>query len=103
MFVLCCFVYSQIASLVRAKAIISLLSYRDVFFFINRELWQRRRRQQRGRQISNRFRLANTFARTSRFLYISLPSLNGYEGVKMPNFRFYGGRKQATANFSFSF
>ena len=29
------------------------------------------------------------------FLYISLPSLRDYD-VKMPNFKFYGGRKQAT-------
>ena len=36
------------------------------------------------------------------FLYISLPSLHDY-GVKIPNFTFYGGRKQATTNFSFSF
>ena len=36
------------------------------------------------------------------FLYISLPSLHNY-GVKMPNFTFYGGRKQAKTNFSFSF
>ena len=36
------------------------------------------------------------------FLYISLPSLRGYDG-KMPNVTFYGGRKQATAKFSVSF
>ena len=36
------------------------------------------------------------------FLYISLPSLLDY-GVKIPNFTFYGGRKQAITNFSFSF
>ena len=36
------------------------------------------------------------------FLYISLPSLHDYS-VKLPNFMFYGGRKQATTNFlSFS-
>ena len=35
------------------------------------------------------------------FSYISLPSLHDYDG-KMPNFTFYGGRKQATARFSFS-
>jgi len=34
------------------------------------------------------------------FLYISLPSLHDYDG-KMPNFKFYGGRKQATAIFFF--
>ena len=36
------------------------------------------------------------------FLYISLPSLHDYD-EKMPNFTFYGGRKQATMKFSFSF
>ena len=36
------------------------------------------------------------------FLYTFLPSLHDYDG-KMPNFTFYGGHKQATAKFSFSF
>ena len=36
------------------------------------------------------------------FLYISLPLRHDYD-VKMPNFTFYGGRKQATRKFSFSF
>ena len=35
------------------------------------------------------------------FLYISLPSLHDYD-VKLPNGTFYGGRKQATTNFSFN-
>ena len=35
-------------------------------------------------------------------LYISLPSLHDYD-AKMPHFTFYGGRKQATTKFSFSF
>ena len=35
-------------------------------------------------------------------LYITLPSLHHYD-VIMPNFTFYGERKQATMNFSFSF
>ena len=35
-------------------------------------------------------------------LYISLSSLHDYD-VKMPYFTFYGGRKQATTKFSFSF
>ena len=35
------------------------------------------------------------------FLYISLPSPHDY-GMKIPNFTFYGGRKQATMNLSFS-
>ena len=36
------------------------------------------------------------------FLYISLPLLHDYD-VKMPSFTFYGGRKQATTKFFFSF
>jgi len=36
------------------------------------------------------------------FLCISLLSLHGY-GLRIPNFTFYGGPKQATRNFSFSF
>ena len=36
------------------------------------------------------------------FLYISFPFLHDYD-VKMPNFAFYGGRKQATTIFYFSF
>ena len=36
------------------------------------------------------------------FLYISQPSLHDYN-VKMPNFKFFRGRKQATTKFSFSF
>ena len=35
-------------------------------------------------------------------LYISLPSLHDYD-VKMPDFTNYGGRKQETTKFSFSF
>ena len=35
------------------------------------------------------------------FLYISLPSLHDYD-VKMPNCKFYEGRKQATTNLFFS-
>ena len=36
------------------------------------------------------------------FLYISLPLLHDYD-VKIPNFTSYGGCKQATTKFSFSF
>ena len=36
------------------------------------------------------------------FLYISFPFLHDYD-VKMPNFAFYGGRKQATTKLHFSF
>ena len=34
------------------------------------------------------------------FLYISLPFLHDYD-VKMPNYKFCGGRKQATTNLFF--
>ena len=65
------------------------------------------RRRQRELQYSNRLNRQNSnSARASRvhhaFLYISLPSLHGYDG-KMPYFTFYGGRKRATAKFSLSF
>ena len=43
-----------------------------------------------------------SFCTCSTLLYISLPSLHDY-GVKMPNFTFQGGRKQATTKLSFSF
>ena len=36
------------------------------------------------------------------FLFISFPFLHDYD-VKMPNFAFYRGRKQATTKFYFSF
>ena len=35
------------------------------------------------------------------FLYIPLPSLHDYD-VKIPNCKFYGGRKQETTNLFFS-
>ena len=37
------------------------------------------------------------------FLYISLSLLARDYDVKLPNFTFYGGRKQVTTRFSFSF
>ena len=48
---------------------------------------------------SNRFRLAKqqVFMCITLFLYISLPSPHDPD-VKMPNFMFYGGRKQATTH-----
>ena len=44
----------------------------------------------------------NNFARDHAFLYISFLFLHDYD-VKMPNFAFHGGRKQATTKFYFSF
>ena len=57
-------------------------------------------RRQRELQRNNRFnKQNNNFARASRFyFYISLPFLHDYD-VKMPNFTFYGVRKQATTKF----
>ena len=42
----------------------------------------------------------NNFARASRFLYISLPSLHDYN-VKVPNFTFCRGRENKTTTFFF--
>ena len=44
----------------------------------------------------------NNFARASHFFVHFFPFLHDY-AVKMPNFAFYGGRKQATTKFYFSF
>ena len=61
-----------------------------------------RRRRKGERQKSNRLsRQTTTLHVQYAFWYISLPSLHDYDG-KMPPFTFYGGRKQATAKFSFS-
>ena len=42
----------------------------------------------------------NNFARASRFLYISLPSLHDYD-VERLHFTFYGGREHMTTIFFF--
>ena len=56
-----------------------------------------RQQRQRGRQKSSSLNGKTTTLHVHHaFLYISLPSLHDYDG-KMPNFTFYGGRKQATA------
>ena len=62
----------------------------------NRKLKMRRRRES---QISNSLtRQKNNFARASHFLYISLPS-TAWLPVKMPNFMFCEGPKQAMTKF----
>ena len=62
--------------------------------------------QRRGRQREHKKNGLISKTTTSHvhhtFLYISFPFLHDYD-VKMPNFAFYGGRKQATTNFFFSF
>ena len=45
------------------------------------------------------FKISET---STLFLYLSFLFLHDYD-VKMPNFAFYGGRKQATTTFYFSF
>ena len=61
-------------------------------------------RRQRELQQNNRFnKQNNNFARAPCFLYISLPVFFHDYDVKMPNFAFYGGRKQATTKFYFSY
>ena len=58
--------------------------------------------KQRGRQKSNRFRLAEQQLCTcfTDFLYISLPSLHDYS-VKVPNFTFCRGREHKQLPFPF--
>ena len=57
-------------------------------------------RRQRELQQNSRFnKQNNNFARASRFYFcIFLPFFHDYD-VKMPNFAFYGVRKQATTKF----
>ena len=62
---------------------------------------QRRRRRQREHQKSN----LGLFSKTAN-LHLHHSSAAATErlyDVKMPNFTFYGGSKQATTNFSFAF
>ena len=62
-----------------------------------------RRGRQRERQKNNWFISKTTTSHVHHtFLYISFPFLHDYD-VKMPHFAFYGGRKQATTKFYFSF
>ena len=62
-----------------------------------------RRRRQRERKKGNRLNSKTvTLHVRHAFSCISLPLLHDYYG-KIPSFIFYGGRKQATAKFSFSF
>ena len=67
----------------------------------NRKFKMKRRRE--SKKSNSLTRQNNNFARASPFfLYISLPSLHDYP-LKMPNFTFCKGRKQAMTKFSFSF
>ena len=69
----------------------------------NRDLEDPTTRRQRERQKIIGLRSKTTTLNVHHtFLYISMPFLHDYD-VKMPNFAFYGERKQATTNFSLSF
>ena len=63
---------------------------------------QRRGRQRKRKKTIGLIGKTTTSQVHHTFLHISFPFLHDYE-VKMPNFAFYGGRKQATAKFYFSF
>ena len=63
---------------------------------------QRRGRQRERKKTIGLIGKTTTSQVHHTFLYISFPFLLDYE-VKMPNFALYGGRKQATAKFYFSF
>ena len=64
--------------------------------------------QRRGRYKENVKKTIGLISKTTTlhvrhaFLYISLPFLHNYD-VNMPNFAFYGGRKQATTKFNISY
>ena len=70
----------------------------------NRDFKIQRRGRQQERQENRRFnKQNNNFARASRFFCRFLcPFLHDHD-VKMPNFTFYGERKQATMKFCFPF
>ena len=79
-----------------------LCTWKELSCLEIRELQQRRRRRQRERQKATGLVSKTTNLHVHlAFLYISQPPLQEYD-VKMPNFTFYGGRKQATTNFSLS-
>ena len=61
----------------------------------------RQRRRQKNNRFDNIISKTTTWHVYHTFLNISLPFLHHYE-VKVPNFAFYGERKQATTKFYFS-
>ena len=78
-------------------------SLADRASLVNRDFKiQRRGRQQERQKIISLISKTTTLQVHHAFLYISLPALHDYD-VKMPNFAFYGVRKQTTTKFCFSF
>ena len=57
---------------------------------------KKKKKEKRKKEKKNTSHVYHTF------LYISLPLLHDYD-AKNPNFALYGGRKQATTKFYFSF
>ena len=75
------------------------------FHNYNRDFKIQRRGRHRERQKNNRFNKQNNkLSRASRshFSVHFFPFLHDYD-EEVPNFAFYGGRKQATTKFYFSF
>ena len=78
--------------------------YRMTWYYINRDF----KIQRRGRQRERQKKTIGLISKTTTwhvhhtFLYVSFPFLHDYD-VKMPNFGFYGERKQPTTKFYFSF
>ena len=62
----------------------------------------RQRERQKNKQTKGLINKTTTSHVHHTFLNISFPFLHEYD-VKMPNFAFYGGRKQATTKFYFFF
>ena len=60
------------------------------------------RQRERQNKAIGLIRKTTTLHVHHAFLFISFLFLHDYD-VKMPNFAFYGGRKQATTKFYFSF
>ena len=70
-------------------------------FNIQRSGRQRERQKKKKKQLV--FKISETSTlRFHAFFVHFFPILHDYD-VKMPNFAFYGGRKQATTTFYFSF
>ena len=59
------------------------------------------RQQREGHKTQEVYEQNNKFACASHF-FVQLFTFLPYDDVKMPNFAFYGKRKQATTKFYFS-
>ena len=71
-------------------------------FFRDFKIQRRGRQQELQKKTIGLISTTTTSHVRHTVLYISFPFLHDYD-VKMPHFAFYGGRKQATTKFFFSF